>query len=281
MSTRRPHIPRILLAFDFDLTLGSHSVTEICAHYGVSVDEWKRDFVEPLGDGWNEVMLHGEALMALGRAKGQPLTDAVMAQVARERIALFPGVLEMPGRLRAVAEGIAPGVMLEFVVLSSGYDEIITATPIVEAFDHVLSSGFHDDVDGEPFTCVKRAISHPDKALYLEALGKGMSLDLATGPDRAGDPVAPDDMHCPFDQMIYLGDGESDLQAFGFLHSLGGLAIAVEGGGGFEPERITDVQRVDGVLPPDYSPGAPLMTALEHAVRACAHRVALRGMGRS
>ena len=148
------------------------------------------------------------------------------------------------------------------------------------AFDRVLASGFHDDPDGAPFTCVKRIVSHPAKALYLEALGKGAALDLPTGPDRAADPVAPDAMHCPFDQMIYLGDGESDLQAFAFLRGEGGLAIAVEGGEGFRPDAITDAQRVDAALPPDYRPGAPLMVALEHAVRASAHRVALRGVGR-
>ena len=146
----------------------------------------------------------------------------------------------MPDRLRAVAREITQGVVLELVVLSSGYDEIIAATPLGRAFDRILASGFHEVGADGTFTCVKRVVGHPAKALYLEALGKGADVDGSNGPERAGDPVRPDDMHVPFDQMIYLGDGASDLQAFGFLHREGGLCIAVGAEGGLRsgsPDR--------------------------------------------
>ena len=276
MKTTRPDIHRILVAFDFDRTLASDTVDAICETYGIERSDWERDYEEALGDGWDGIIRRGQALIHLGRDKGRPLSKQICAEAAG-RIELFPGVLEMPDRLRAAASQIAEDVEVELIVLSSGYDEIIRRTPVAEAFDRVLASGFESDEDGV-LTCVKRIISHPQKALYLEAMGKGLDVDGSNGPERAADPVGPDDMHCPFDQMIYLGDGASDLQAFGFLNDRGGQTIAVAAGGGFDPGKVTDSQRVDAAPAPDYSEGAALMRALEHAVRAAAHRIALRAV---
>jgi hypothetical protein len=84
----------------------------------------------------------------------------------------------------------------------------------------------------------------------------------------------------PFDQMIYLGDGGSDLHAFGFMKSSGGLAIAIEKDGGFaSADAQRPGQRVDNLARPDYSPGTELLESLEHAVTACASRIALRAAG--
>ena len=277
MQTTRPHIPRILLAFDFDRTLATDSIDAICDVYGVSRADWETKFEEPLGAHWDGIVRRGQALIEMGRTMDRPLSDKVF-DAAAERVALFPGVLEMPGRVRAAVNDVADGIELEFVVLSSGYDELISRTRVTEVFDRVLASGFEGGDDGV-MSCVKRIIGHPQKALYLEALGKGADIDGQNAPERAGDHVTPGEMHVPFDQMIYLGDGLSDLQAFEFLHRAGGLTIAVAADGGFDPGEITEPQRVDAAPAPDYRDGRPLMQALEHAARACAHRIALRRIG--
>lgn len=274
MAGTNPRIPRILVVFDFDKTLATDSIDAILACYGMDRPTWERDWVAPLGDGWDDIVLRGQALLDVARDRGRPLSDAVMREAAG-RLRLLPGVPEMPDRLRAAAAEVDPEVELSFVVLSSGYDEVITASGVGRVFDRILASGFHTGADGD-YACVKRIVSHPEKALYLEALGKGIDVDGSNGPERAGAPVPADEMHCPFDQMIYLGDGASDLQAFGFLTSAGGIAVALKKGDAFEPDTQTETQRPDDVSPPDYSEGSDLLEVLRHAVRACAHRVALR-----
>ncbi|CTQ49122.1 hypothetical protein [Jannaschia donghaensis] len=277
MSATHPHIPRILLAFDFDRTLATDSVEAICAAYDIDRSDWERDFEEALGDGWDEIIRRGQALIDLGRARGRPLGRDVMADAAKH-IRLYDGVMEMPDRLRAEVAEVVEGVELEFVILSSGFVEIIEASGIGPVFDRILAGAWKDGDDGV-FSGVKRIIGHPQKALYLEALGKGISVDGDNAPERAVDPVDPGDMHCPFDQMIYLGDGASDLQAFGFLGQAGGLTIAIDKDGDFDTPEQTRAQRVDNLAPPDYSAGGELLQALTHAVRAAAHRIALRRMG--
>ena len=279
MPATRPYIPRILLAFDFDRTLATDSVDAICAEYGIPRDDWHARFRAPLGDGWDDIVLRGQSLLEMASDAGRPLTQEVMDACA-VRLRAYEGVTEMPARLRAEVAEVTEGVALEFVVLSSGFDEIIAPTAIARAFDRTLASGFHAG-EGGVFTCVKRVISHPQKALYLEALGKGAPLDGSNAPEAAGHPVDEHDRHVPFDQMIYVGDGASDLQAFGFLEGAGGLCVAIDKDHEFgAADQQSLAQRVEDLAPPDYSDGGELMASLRHAVRACAHRIALRRMGR-
>ena len=279
MPATRPYIPRILLAFDFDRTLAADSIDAVLALYGVPRARWEREFEEPLGHGWDAITRRGQALIDLGRAQGRPLGQGVLRE-AGEDLRLFDGAATLPARLGAVAREIHDAIRLELVVLSSGYAEIIAATEVARAFDRVLASAFHFDAQGRA-VCVKRAVSHPEKALYLEALGKGVAVDGANAPEAAGRDVDEHERHVLFDQMVYAGDGASDLQAFGFLTAAGGLAVAIAKDGRFEDADVqrTD-QRVDDLAPSDFSDGGETFEALSHAVRACAGRIALRALGK-
>ena len=279
MPATRPYIPRIALAFDFDRTLAADSIDAVLAVYGVERAAWESDVAAPLGEGWDDIVRRGQALIELGRARGRPLDLDVLGEAARG-LRLYDGVLEMPDRLRAVARAIHEPTEVEFVVLSSGYAEIIGATRIEAAFDRTLASTFHFDGEGRA-VCVKRVVTHPEKALYLEAIGKGTDVGGANAPLAAGRDVDEHDRHVPFDQMIYVGDGASDLQAFGFLEGAGGLAVAIDKDEVFDDADLQlRSQRVEDLAPPDYSEGGELIEALSHAVRACASRVALRALGR-
>lgn len=284
MSKTRAYTPRISLLFDFDETLATDSVDAIVEILGLSRDEWTARFETPLGEDWDEILLRGYGLIEAGRQVGRPLSTDVLGAAA-ERLTLYDGVLEMPDHLRRIARETHEPCEVEFVVLSSGFAEVIRPTPLSDTFDRIYASTFHfaeQGQDGEvgAALCVKRIISHPQKALYLEAHAKGIDVDGANGPEHAAHSVRPEDMHVPFDQMIYGGDGASDLQAFGFVERTGGYAIAVKGGGGFNPgDAQTEAQRVENAAQPDYSVGGELMTTLEHAVRACASRAAIRALG--
>jgi hypothetical protein len=275
----RPFIPRILLAFDFDRTLAEDSTNAVLEVYGIARQDWERGYSAPLGDGWDAIIQRGQALIDLGNDRGRPLTRAVLDEAAA-RVKPFPGVLDMPGHLRGLARGIHPDIELEFLVLSSGFADIIDATEIGRAFDRTLASAFHFDADGRA-RAVKRIVGHSEKTLYLEAIGKDVGIGGANAPEAAGHHVDEHDMHVLFDQMVYVGDGDSDLHAFGFMRRMGGFAIAVD------KDQVLDTadaqqpdQRVDNLAPPDYSEGGELLVSLEHAVRACASRIALRALGR-
>ena len=95
-------------------------------------------------------------------------------------------------------------------------------------------SEFHFDDQGE-IAFAKQVITHPEKVHYLLALSKGTGM---RGPDEPADawrPVPDQELHVPLDQMIYVGDGVSDMPAFALLNEQGGIALAV-----FKSERAQD-----------------------------------------
>ena len=277
MRATRPYIPRITLVFDFDKTLASSTIDVILEQFGLARSDWDRDFVGALGGGWDDIIKRGQALIDAGQAVGRPLTLELLREAATS-VRPYNEVLDMPDRLRAAARTIHEPTEVEFIILSSGYAEVIEPTEVARRFDRVFASGFmfRDD----QAVCVKRIIDHPEKALYLDAIGKSEDISGANAPRMAGRPIDEHDRHVLFDQMVYVGDGASDLQAFGFLEGEGGIALAIAKDGKWEyTDQQLASQRVENVAEPDYAENAELFQSLRHAVEACAARIALRSLG--
>ena len=97
-------------------------------------------------------------------------------------------------------------------------------------------------------------------------------------------------LRIPFENMIFLGDGQTDIPAFSMLKSNGGTTIAV-----YREEKKADgtideaktlnsykkgyelaikAGRAEQLLPADYSDGKPLKMALLGYVQDIAQRIA-------
>lgn len=283
MPATHPYIPRAALIFDFDNTLASDTIDAMCAVWGLSREEWSGRFLEPLGDNWDGILKRGHACIAAGEALGKPLTRDFFAEAA-QNIEIYEGVRELPERMREIAARTNEDIEVELVVLSSGYVEMIEHTKVYDLFDRTWAGSFYFDED-ERGRGLKRVLGHPEKARYIEAYAKGLPLDVANEP-RVDDPDFEEyDMHCPFDQLAYVGDGLSDLEAFSFVTNNGGLAIAIdksarrEGGGFDHAGQQTSDERVDNLAAPDYSEGSGLLRSLEHAVASAAARCEMRRLG--
>lgn len=273
----RPAAFRVSVLFDFDETLGTHSMTTIPAALGLETAEWKERFVKPLGEGWDEIPLHGHALIEAGRAEGRPMSHAVLAEAAK-RTQLYDGVETLPERLRAAARAVDERVEVECCVLSSGFHDLIAATAVGQLFDRIYASHYHFDARGRAVT-IKRAVTHAGKALYLEAHAKGLleSGEVTDLHMKAARPVPERDWRVPLTQVVYCGDGESDLQTFALLGERGGQAIAIKGGDGFDPDTQSSDERPAAILPASYAEGGETAATLINAVKAAAHRAVVRG----
>jgi phosphoglycolate phosphatase-like HAD superfamily hydrolase len=270
----------IALVFDFDLTLAPSSDDTLLKVLEIDRDEWNRRWLKPLmKSGWDEMLARGYGLIEAAKEKGRRLDRDAIRETAR-RIEPFPGVTEMFDRLRAAAEEVCPGVRLDFTILSSGFADIIVETELAKKFDRVWGSAFHEDESGAA-VFVKRTINHPEKALYLAALAKGIPIEGADSPEGTAREVEEEKMRFPVDQLIYVGDGASDLEAFSYVEGGGGLAIAVAKEGRFDAEaKMLKSQKVDNLAPPDFTEGGQMLQSLIYAVRSAAARIALRRFSR-
>ncbi|MET0545133.1 MAG: hypothetical protein ABWZ40_02375, partial [Caulobacterales bacterium] len=146
-------------------------------------------------------------------------------------------------------------IAIKHYVISAGLKEILEGVPIYDKFTNVFASTYHYDQWGKA-TFVDRLVNDTSKTQYLFRINKGVEdLNLS-----ANDHMADEDRPIPFAQMVYFGDGESDVPSFTVTRKNGGHAVAV-----FKPgesskhcRMLFDKDRVDFFAPADYSGNSDL-----------------------
>lgn len=142
-----------------------------------------------------------------------------------KNITLFPGVSDWFKRINAYAK--SKGVRLEHFIISSGIREMVEGTPVYKEFKKVYASGFMFDHNG--VACWPAlAVNYTTKTQYLFRINKN-SLDvhdnsvINTYVPKAERPV-------PFENMLFIGDGETDVPCMRLMKDQGGHSIAVYNG---------------------------------------------------
>ena len=281
-ATRGFH-DRIIVVFDFDQTLAPGTVEALLASIGVDVAAWTRDKLRPLvASGWDEILAHGPALRAAAKEKDKVLQLDSVEDVGR-KLEVYPGVRETLTLLRERGREASGGATVELYVLSCGFEEIMCNSAVAECFDDMWGSAFHWADDGE-LLGVKRTVIHSEKARYLMALAKGLDMGGANEPQDVHLEKSIEKWHAPYDQMIYVGDGVSDIAAFNLMHDHGGIAIAVNQAKDAQrweaAEHMFEGARVDNLAPPEFEEGGELHRSLVLAVECIAKRVALRRLAK-
>lgn len=265
--------PRVVYVFDFDMTLAPRTTDELLRHLGVDPEEFSRRWVEPrTAGGWEERLAEAQALVELSQSERGPITAETFLQVA-EKLELYPGVPTMFDRLIEAVREVDPALEVEFHLLTAGFIEIPSATAVAERFNSIVGGAwsFGDD---DAIAWPKRTVGHYDKVRHLLALAKGLGSVAADRPDDIDRDIPEGEWHVPFEQMIYVGDGDSDLPAFDFMESHAATAVGVHRAGSAEEwsarDNMRDGREVATVLEADYEPGSRLATALETAGRRAA-----------
>lgn len=285
-ATRGFH-DRIAVVFDFDQTLAPGTVEALLHRIGIEdPHEWDRDCLKRyVKDGWDEIIAHGPALIRTAEERGVTLTRDLVRDVGKT-LEVYDGAAETLDMLRERGRDASDGATVELYVLSCGFEEIMCESSLASHFDQMWGSAFHwsDDSDDGRMLGVKRTVIHSEKARYLMALAKGLGMHGANEPQDVHVDKPQDKWHVPYDQMIYVGDGVSDISAFHLMHDNGGIAIAVnqakDGSAWEAAEHMFDAARVDNLAPPEFGEDGELRTSLVYAVESIAKRIALRRLAR-
>lgn len=181
-------------------------------------------------------------------------------------IELFPGVKDWFARINAF--GAQQGVQVEHYVLSSGLKEIIEGSGISHEFKMVYASEFYYDETGTP-VWPKLDVNFTAKTQFVYRINKGV---LAVSNDKDLNASMPDDSkRIPFTNMIYVGDGLSDVPCMKMMRAYGGQAVAVyQDGNRPGVEDLLAKGRVDFIFPADYSEGTMLDTTMKNIIRKMA-----------
>ena len=197
--------------------------------------------------------------------KQVPFTRKDLVEKGRN-IVLFPGVEEWFRRINAFGE--AQGVQVEHYILSSGLKEIIEGCDISHEFKEIYASEFYYDESGRP-VWPKLAVNFTAKTQFVYRINKGV-LDISD--DKTLNDSMPDDSkRVPFTNMIYVGDGLSDVPCMKMMRTNGGQAIAVyQESNRLGVEDLLAKGRVDFIFPADYSEGTALDLTVKNIIRKMA-----------
>lgn len=109
-------------------------------------------------------------------------------------------------------------------VISSGLKEIIEGNEIRRKFNFIYASEYYYDENG--VACwPANAIDYTAKTQYLFRINKG-TLNIWDN-STINKYVSPDQRPIPFSNIIYIGDGETDIPAMKMVNYQGGYSIAV------------------------------------------------------
>jgi hypothetical protein len=279
-ATRTVH-KRLGIIFDFDDTLAADSFRSLLGRYGIDKERFEREQIDPLlADGWDAILAKMYCLVQLSQQHpDDPITRELLRGIGRD-IQFFDGVPKMFERVQACATAIVPEVEICFYLLSSGFLEIVRGTPIVDEFTELWGCTFHYD-DAGRIIFPKQLVTHAEKVRYVLQVSKGVSEQSVAGqPTKVYREVPEDELHIPLSQIIYLGDGASDLPVFGLLHGSGGVALGIFKGDSakaWREEQALDArQRVENLARADYAEDSELMRSLTLAVESMCKRIALR-----
>lgn len=248
--------PVVALMYDFDKTLCTKDMQEYGFIPAVNMtpeEFWAEADRLAVGERMDRILAYMYLMLTTSRRIGAGITHRELVEHGRT-LELYPGVSDWFGRMTAL--GQAHGATVEHYVISSGLREIIEGSSIYHAFREVFASEFLYDDQGLA-VWPKNALNYTTKTQYLFRISKGL-LDVTEHRDL-NRQTPSDDRPVPWRNMIYIGDGLTDVPCMELVKSRGGCSIAVYQAGrrGEVAELLRD-ERVDFAFPADYSAGSDL-----------------------
>ena len=249
----------LALIYDFDGTLAPGNVQEglFIPNVGMTKGEFWRE-VNRLSKTHqaDNILMYMYFMLKKASETGVPVRLSDFRKLG-DTVTLFEGVQEWFGRINAYSR--SNGIRNEHYIVSSGNAEIIEGTRIAKNFKKIYASRFLFD-QNEVAVWPAQAVNYTTKTQFLFRINKS-AHDLSD--DTAINRYVPmSERPIPFENMVYFGDGATDIPCFRLVKEEGGLSIAV-----FKPHTkgarekaagFLNDGRINCVAPADYQDGSEL-----------------------
>lgn len=276
----------LAVIFDFDDTLLPDSTSALLREYGVDADEFWSNRVKSLVDRGYDPPLAYLNLLLREVGKGRPLGELSNQRLrtlgAKLDETWFSGLPELFDDLQTIVA--APeyrDISIEFYIISGGLQPIIEGSQHVgRYFRSVYGCQLEEDENGW-VSEIKRCVTFTEKTRFLFEINKGIPAEqAATQPHLVNHLVPDQDRPVPFENMIYIGDGLTDIPCFSLIEKGGGVAFGVFQAGKESAkqafQRFLETKRVRSMHHPEYGEDTELGSLLRAAVASACSNIMIR-----
>lgn len=254
----------VAIIYDFDKTLCDQDMQNYT--FIPNLDMTPKEFWSEIGDFSKSENMEGILsylyyMVKKSNEKGLPITKEYLASMGKD-VHLYQGVEDWFVRINQFAK--EQGVILEHYIISSGIKDIIASTSIAKHFKAIYGCDFYYDEEGKA-VWPKIAINFTGKTQYLYKINKGI-LDET---DSTEVNKKYKEKRIPFKNMIYIGDGLTDIPCMTMLKKAGGKSIGI-----YTQKNKAQVQqfliddRINYICPANYKENSYLDRIIKLIIRA-------------
>ena len=285
---------KIALIFDFDLTLSPYFAQKVMLDkWGVDENEfWKRCSAKVSEENYD--LEHGYIKVILDYMEENSsfkLSNNDLYALGKQ-IILYDGltrknnVVSIFDEIEAILDDSKYkklNIEFECYVISGGLapmiEGAIEANNLSKYFKQIFACRMNENKNG----CIdfpKETVGHTIKTQKLFMIAKGLEHNVNEKIDN---------YVIPFENMIYLGDGQTDIPAFSLINKMGGKSLAVyrvvrDKNGTIDKQKTEEnykkihqytlkTNRVLELLPADYSQNQPLRNKIIEYVKEIADAI--------
>lgn len=290
----------IAVIWDFDKTLIQGSMQwPLFEKFGIDEDDfWDESnhlpafYVRQGLDLVSDDTLYLNHILSYVRAGKFPGLSNAMLRDLGKHLTFYPGVQAFLAKTKTMINEnevyAEHNLRLEHYIVSTGLRRMILGSKIFKLVDGVWACEFAEHVAGPGYRSngtslspssgeireIVYTVNNTTKTRAVFEINKGVNVDDSIKVNATIDPA---DRRVPFENMIYIADGPSDVPVFSILNQYGGQTYAV-----YDPDSDTEFaqvfelnrqERVNAFGPANYRANHQSARWIELAIKNVAERM--------
>lgn len=266
----------IAIMYDFDKTLCGKDMQEytFIPNLGLEALEfWKEADILRKDNKMDQVLAYMYLMFKKMVDNNRSLKRQYLNDMGKN-IELFPGVEEWFIRINEY--GKEHGMEIEHYIISSGLKEIIEGTSIGKYFKEIYASEFYYNEDGNA-VWPRITVNYTNKTQFLSRINKGV-LDISDDASL-NKKMLDNDRRISTSNMIYIGDGYTDVPCMKLTKDGGGISIAVYTDKTEKTaESLLSDERINYMTLADYREGSEIDKIVKKTIEAMALNTELKNI---
>jgi hypothetical protein len=263
----------VAIMYDFDKNLCTKDMQEytFIPKLGMEASEfWEEVNKIRNKNGMDGVLAYMYLMLKKANELNTPIKESDLEKMGKD-IELYPGVTNWFKRINDYGKSL--GLKVEHYIISSGLNEIIQGSEISKYFEKIYASEFL--YENGHAVWPKSAINYTNKTQFIYRINKGI-LDICDD-DNLNRKMSEEDRRISKNNMIYIGDGLTDVPSMITIKDNGGVSIAVYTDKSKNlAKSLLDEERIDYIAEANYNDNSDIDKIIKRVLKMMSLKISLK-----